>query len=280
MMSGSADETDRRNGTLRDAGIDAISMIALALLSIVLIVGIAWSFGIPFFRSASYETGEFALKDGTHLRASSPVEIATIQRQQEGKIASMTVHQGKAAAWLPNVVLLVPFLTAGAYLAIRIGPQMRTLLATSPKIVVFGVVGGGVLFGLGASGVWIVDQFGFNNPWGPTFDSMKRIPGFPPAFAVLAIVGAPVVEELYFRGRLLDQIGEVLGPRWAGAITSALFAVVHMIPAMLVTYFLYGIVLVYLRRRTQGLIAPMIAHAANNALAVYLLFRNAPASGG
>ena len=83
-----------------------------------------------------------------------------------------------------------------------------------------------------------------------------------------AAVLAPIVEEMYFRGRLIDAFVPKLGPGWAGTITSLAFAAIHGIPAFFPAYVVFAFVLLALRRRTGGLAAPILAHMINNAFAL------------
>ena len=104
--------------------------------------------------------------------------------------------------------------------------------------------------------------------WGscrPTSPAMLRgmLPG--PALFIWAALLAPVVEELYFRGRLLDALSPKLGPRWAGDHHALAFAAIHGIPAFFPAYLVFAFVLLALRRRTGGLAAPILAHVINNA---------------
>jgi membrane protease YdiL (CAAX protease family) len=94
--------------------------------------------------------------------------------------------------------------------------------------------------------------------------------GLLPESALLAwaAVLAPVVEEMYFRGRLLDAFTPKLGPGWAGTISSLAFAAIHGIPAFFPAYLVFAFVLLALRRRTGGLAAPILAHMINNAFAL------------
>ena len=98
------------------------------------------------------------------------------------------------------------------------------------------------------------------------------------AYAVTACVGAPIVEELYFRGliqtRLVWRFGAVPGI----VITSAMFGAAHLIgwqgPASLLAATAIGsggVVLGYLRNRTGRLGTSMVAHGLFNAFAVLLI---------
>lgn len=51
-------------------------------------------------------------------------------------------------------------------------------------------------------------------------------------FAAVAVIGAPVVEELFFRGLLLRSFTSVLGTGWAIVAQAALFGLAHFSPLL------------------------------------------------
>jgi len=81
--------------------------------------------------------------------------------------------------------------------------------------------------------------------------------------------GAPVAEEIFFRGYLFGMFKRA-DHVWAGIlISAALFATAHFsdlynVPAV----FLYGVVLAWVFHRTQSLLSSMTGHTVNNALAI------------
>lgn len=91
------------------------------------------------------------------------------------------------------------------------------------------------------------------------------------AFAIGAIL-APVAEEMFFRGLLFGRL-KAVGLPWLGMVLSAtLFALAHMEPGSMIILFAFGMVFVWLYVRTGTLVAPIIAHATNNALGLMMLF--------
>jgi len=83
--------------------------------------------------------------------------------------------------------------------------------------------------------------------------------------AVLAVVGAPVVEELAFRGLLYGTL-ERAGVGAVGCVgwTSFAFALFHLEPARLPVLVVLGLVLGLVRWRTGSTAAAMVAHATIN----------------
>jgi membrane protease YdiL (CAAX protease family) len=98
----------------------------------------------------------------------------------------------------------------------------------------------------------------------------------PWAVYLLAVVLAPVGEELYFRGRLFDGIGERVGLPAAVVGTSVAFALLHAVPELIPVYVTFGMVLAGLRLRTGGLAAPILAHLLNNLVGIVAVRLNGP----
>lgn len=98
------------------------------------------------------------------------------------------------------------------------------------------------------------------------------------AYAVLACVGAPIIEELLFRGLIQTRLVARWGVGRGIAVTSVLFGAAHLIgwagPASLLAVTgiaAGGLVLGYIRQRTGRLGTSMVAHSLFNAVAVVLV---------
>ena len=88
---------------------------------------------------------------------------------------------------------------------------------------------------------------------------------------LLVVVGAPIVEELFYRGLLLRALKRHLGP-WPAIITcGVIFGLVHFEPVSAPGLALFGVVLAYLAHRTGRLGPSIVTHAAFNALTMLLL---------
>ncbi len=80
------------------------------------------------------------------------------------------------------------------------------------------------------------------------------------ALAIVALgVGAPVSEELLFRGLGFATLG-----RFALPVTSVLFAVAHALPVLIPPVLVVGLVLGELRRRTHSILPGIAVHATLN----------------
>lgn len=86
--------------------------------------------------------------------------------------------------------------------------------------------------------------------------------------AVLFVVGAPLVEELFFRGLLLRSLTRHLPHAAALVFSSAAFALVHFEPLQIPALFAVGVVFGALTLRSGRLGPALWAHGAFNAVVV------------
>lgn len=87
-------------------------------------------------------------------------------------------------------------------------------------------------------------------------------------FALVAAIGAPLVEEIAFRGLLYGALLKRGIPEWGVVvITAAAFALYHFEPQRVLVLFATGLVLGEVRRRSGGTAAPIVAHCINNTIA-------------
>jgi membrane protease YdiL (CAAX protease family) len=87
-------------------------------------------------------------------------------------------------------------------------------------------------------------------------------------FAIVVAIGAPIVEELFFRGLLQTAFTARYGP-WIGiASSSVIFGAIHFEPLNVIVLSALGAVFGFVRYRTGSIWPSMIAHAINNTLAV------------
>ena len=91
-------------------------------------------------------------------------------------------------------------------------------------------------------------------------------------FALLALIGAPIVEEIAFRGMLFGSLTKShFTPLMASLISSGVFALFHFEPKRFLVLFVVGAVLGEARRRSGSTLASVVAHAINNAPGVLSL---------
>jgi membrane protease YdiL (CAAX protease family) len=90
--------------------------------------------------------------------------------------------------------------------------------------------------------------------------------------ALLAVLGAPLCEEILFRGLLYGAVRDRLGVPAARILSSLAFGVLHG-PVRAPWTFAFGVLLAYLRERTDSLILPIVVHTAANAFGLWLMWR-------
>lgn len=95
-----------------------------------------------------------------------------------------------------------------------------------------------------------------------------------PAFvllAVLLIVGAPIVEEIFYRGMLFVALRPRFSPPVTVVVCGVVFGAAHLQLLLLPGLAAFGIVLGWLRARSDRLGAGILAHATFNAITVAAL---------
>lgn len=117
--------------------------------------------------------------------------------------------------------------------------------------------------------------FGASNGAAPQIDGMtpEGTAGWVVA-AMLGIVGAPIVEELLFRGLIQGAFTRRVGPVAAIFVTALIFSAAHITNEGFfapIVLFPPALVLGYLRYRSGSLAPGMVAHATFNALGFALL---------
>lgn len=106
----------------------------------------------------------------------------------------------------------------------------------------------------------------------------KLTGGLYAAYAVSAVIGAPIVEELFFRGLIQTRLVCKYGATRGIGITSVMFGAAHLIGWQSAASLLAataiaagGVVLGYLRNRTGRLGTSQMAHGLFNSFAVLLI---------
>ena len=92
-------------------------------------------------------------------------------------------------------------------------------------------------------------------------------------FVLMAMFGAPIVEELAFRGLLYGALAKAhVNEHLVVAITALVFALFHFEPKRFIILFAIGLILGEVRRRTGSTSAAIVAHIVNNTPpALYIL---------
>ena len=123
--------------------------------------------------------------------------------------------------------------------------------------------------------------FGHPDVSKPVQDLVEQASGPKALILILvAVVCAPLVEELFFRGLLLRSLQRRLGTGWAVAISSVLFGLSHPQPLetgavviVMAGLTAFAVVLALLAVRTGRLGASIVAHAGFNAISLLFAYR-------
>jgi membrane protease YdiL (CAAX protease family) len=84
-------------------------------------------------------------------------------------------------------------------------------------------------------------------------------------FVLLAMFGAPIVEEIAFRGLLYGALAKAhINEHLVVVITALVFALFHFEPKRFIILFAIGMILGEVRRRTGSTSAAIVAHIVNN----------------
>ena len=201
--------------------------------------------------------GKFLAEDGAWLLGAFAVTILTASFLQG--------RGGRLAAAAPGAALYGLHGLVGIHVARTETQKLAAWFRIDRRAVFSGLAGGACLLAFNGLYSLVLERLGVVPP-----DVAAMLRGLLPESALLlwAAVLAPIVEEMYFRGRLQDAFTANLGLGWAGLVCSLSFAAIHGIPAFLPAYLVFGYALLFLRRRTGGLAAPILAHMINNAFAL------------
>ena len=132
-----------------------------------------------------------------------------------------------------------------------------------------GFAGGVVLLGLGALYSCALQWLFGHAPASP-WDSASTMPATTKVvFLLFGGLGAPVAEELFFRGYVFGRFKAAGHVGLGLLVSSVLFGLVHFSdPFNVPCICLFGLVLAWLFHRTGSLLAPIIAHAVNNCVQI------------
>ena len=200
------------------------------------------------------------------------VVIATIAMEILNAPFATVVIVGSIASWIG--------LAGWPILIARVrgnGARIDYGIRFSASDIRWGVVGGAVALGLAAiaAGLTTLVVGDFNSAAGVAAEQLTAESG--PlvwiVFGLLLMVGAPIAEELAFRGLLFGAlVKRGIRPTWIIIITALAFALFHFEPQRMLVLFVAGLAFGFVRYRTGSTGAAMIAHGVNNApAAVYVM---------
>jgi membrane protease YdiL (CAAX protease family) len=85
------------------------------------------------------------------------------------------------------------------------------------------------------------------------------------------VVGAPIVEEIVYRGSLQTRLVQGFGISVGVFVTALLFALIHLAPVEIPGLFVFALVLGIARQKTGALGLPIVTHLAFNATGLSLV---------
>jgi len=96
---------------------------------------------------------------------------------------------------------------------------------------------------------------------------------------LMAVLGAPLFEELAFRGIIYTSLRTRFGPWLSAVVSAAIFTLLHVYsPIGMLMLFTSAVASALFYERTRSLLPCIIAHAVNNLLVVstsLLVYRGA-----
>jgi membrane protease YdiL (CAAX protease family) len=154
--------------------------------------------------------------------------------------------------------------------AARNGWPMTPLLSDNhARAVGAGVLGGLALLGMGLVYAKVLQSILGHEPPSPWNSAAAMPVSTKMVFLFFGALGAPLAEEIFFRGYLFGKFKAAGYVSFGIFVSSVLFGAVHFSDAYNVpATALYGVSLAWLYHRTGSLLAPIVAHAINNGVAI------------
>ncbi len=105
--------------------------------------------------------------------------------------------------------------------------------------------------------------------WLRPFETLDDTPAERLAVVLAALVAAPLLEELVFRGMVQHPLERRWGPARAILFTASVFALAHLAIPVFPLYLLLGVAFGFTVYATRSVWAGVLLHAANNSLAAF-----------
>lgn len=184
---------------------------------------------------------------------------------------------GGAGVALSAVVYLPIGACAWYFCGVRRGGGLRALGLTKTSA---GAVGLMLPLALGLTWIEGIVTLPFaqliDEDHNPQFDLLAPGESMPPArlvwLVVAAVVVAPVVEEIVFRGLVYRFLRQRTGVASSAIVSGALFSAVHGYLVVLPALFIFGVALALVTERYASIVPAIVLHATKNALALGALF--------
>ncbi len=116
------------------------------------------------------------------------------------------------------------------------------------------------------------DTFSFDAVSKRAEDIVSTAPGaWIIVLVAIVVIGAPIVEEIVYRGSIQTGVVRVIGAPTGIVITAALFAAIHLAPVEFPGLFVFALLLGVLRQWSGTLGMPIVTHMAFNATGLLLV---------
>jgi len=203
-----------------------------------------------------------------------------------GIVSIATDKSGSAAAGIGMIVAVtLPWLALVGWPALMTGVRGNGLFVDLGIRWRWSDIGWGVLWGLAAVVVAVVlavvtqALFGeFSSSAGDLAEDLAENKLIFAVFLLTIMIGAPIAEEIFFRGFLFGALAKKrLPPVWAVVVSAAVFSLIHLEPVRIILLFGIGLILGLARWLTRSTTTAIVAHVVNNSVSsiglIYLLFQ-------
>lgn len=89
-------------------------------------------------------------------------------------------------------------------------------------------------------------------------------------FIVLAIL-APIIEEIFFRGFIQEQLQKITSSKMAILIQALIFSLAHLELQVIIPLTIIGAILGYIYHKTNSIYPTIVFHSINNSIAFFVL---------
>lgn len=203
-----------------------------------------------------------------------------------GIVSIATDKSGSAAAGIGLIVAVtLPWLALVGWPALITGVRGNGLFVDLGIRWRWSDIGWGVLWGLAAVVVAVIlavatqALFGeFSSSAGDLAEDLAENKLIFAVFLLTIMIGAPIAEEIFFRGFLFGAlVKKRLPPVWAVVVSAAVFSLIHLEPVRIILLFGIGLILGLARWLTRSTTTAIVAHVVNNSVSsiglIYLLFQ-------
>ena len=179
-------------------------------------------------------------------------------KRLEASVTDIELGNELLCATLISLLLVVPLLRGRSVKSVLIGrwSVVKSVLA-------------GIGLAIALKILAVIVTVGFQSVGALGTDTIRAMQGAHQSFGLVGMllivaVGVPIVEELVFRGVMLEAFRGQMTFLFAAIVQAATFAAIHESWADMPLLFVFGLAAAWLAKRSEGLLAPMAMHSAFN----------------